>query len=92
MIEAHSTSLIVAWDPPTVKNGIISSYEVSWRSEDAEEGALNSYNTTARIEGLIGCAGYNISVAALTGGGISQPSTEVQGSTDYAGENYWLGF
>ena len=86
LTNSTSSSLSVAWKPPTVKNGVILHYNIIYETEDSEKFTMTSQDTAATIKGLLGCSAYTISIRAVTGAGKSNRSDRIEGTTNIEGE------
>ena len=83
MEDSQPTSLGLSWAAPEPPNGVITKYNITWRSADGEEENYITTNneTSYTITGLDSCKSYYISVAAATSKGFGNASEETTGDT-----------
>ena len=68
---ASSTSVNVTWSPPSMPNGIIRRYQVTYTRNDVMDAAMQMMNTSGpatkiQLSGLERFANYNITVRGFT--------------------------
>lgn len=66
IVDVKNTSVVLSWDPPKHKNGVVSRYKVSYNgnTEKVEESELIRNNMTYELRGLTGHTHYEIVVCA----------------------------
>ena len=80
-----SDQLVVTWDAPPPPGPLcpITSYNVTWRSDDGDNGSQDTSTTdnTFTITGLHPCTSYTVSVTAENSNGFGVAYDEVTGDT-----------
>ncbi|KAL4226612.1 Protein tyrosine phosphatase [Mactra antiquata] len=82
----QSTSFVVTWEAPFVKNGKLKNYQLQWIHNDTYKTRIITGHLTqpmfALINGLEPYTKYKLQVRAETGGGYSEYSDEFYAFTD----------
>ena len=97
---ASPTSVNVTWSPPSMPNGIIRHYQVTYTRNDVMDAALQMTNTSGpaiviQLSGLERFANYTITVRGFTVA-LGEASAPVSVRTNEDGESntlssyYWL--
>lgn len=83
LMNTTNTSIAVAWERPSVTNGVIRYYSVNYNKHSIK---VNSFQHAALKDFITPFRDYRVSVSACTSKGCSQPSLAINVTTEIGGD------